>query len=95
MKKLSSKKELELEILYTSLIGKEIEVIDSNNKNLIRIKGTLVFESANLLHLETTNGLKKILKSQVIIKFEHNEDTFKLDCKLILGSLSNRIKKIK
>ena len=93
--KLSDRKRTEYDILLISMIGKEIEVIESNNKNLIGVKGTLVYESANLFYIETKSGIKKILKSQVTIKTEFEGKPLKIDGRLLLSTVLSRIKKTK
>lgn len=93
--KFSAKKEVEFDVLYRSLVGREVEVLDSRNKNQVGLKGVLVFESANLFFLEVEGGVKKVLKSEVVLKVGYGKGFVRVDGGLFLGSLMNRIKKIK
>ena len=92
---ISVKKELEYDILLRSLIGKEVEILDSINKNQVGIKGILVLESSSLLYIETVKGVVKVLKSTVILKLSHGNHHIKLDGKLLKGTLTQRIKKLR
>ena len=93
--KLSPKKQVELDISCKSLIGKEIEIIDSNNKNQIRIKGLLVFESANLFYVKVGSEILKILKKGTVIEVALKNDKAMVNSEIFSGNLVSRIKKIK
>jgi len=93
--KISSKKKTEFDILYNSLIGSKIEIIESSNKNLVGISGILVFESSNLFFIDCDNSLKKVLKNSVRIKVETGFGNFLIDGNLLLGTIISRIKKMK
>lgn len=95
--KIPLKKEIELNITCSSLIGKKIEIIDSLNKNQIGINGVLLFESANLFFLKTVDGeLIKILKKGTLIKLEYSEnEIYEINSSALNGNLLSRIKKIK
>lgn len=93
--KLTNKKKQEFDILYFSLIGTYIEIIESLNKNQINICGTIIFESANLFFIKTKTKIVKILKNNIKIKFKKNNKTIILDCNCLKGNLKTRIKKIK
>ncbi len=95
MIKPSPKKQLEYEVIFMSLIGKEIEILEAKNKNLIGIKGVLVKETANLLFLEVGGLTKRILKSQVILKAEVEGKPLKIDGRLLLSTVLSRIKKLR
>lgn len=94
--KLSEKKQIEFDILYKTLIGKHIKILESSNQNQIGIGGTIVYESANLLYIKTNqNTIKKILKKSITIELEYNNHIFKINCNLLKNTLIQRIKKIK
>jgi len=93
--KISKKKQIEFDILCESLVGKEIEIIDSDNKNQIGIRGMLVFESANLFYIKVDSSVKKILKKGTIFIFKSEEGKYKVNGDLLLNSIISRIKKIK
>ena len=93
--KLSAKKQIEFNVLYKSLIGKEIEILDSKNKNQIGVKGTLIHESANIISLDIKGSTKRFLKQNIIIKFFLKGKPLKMDARLLIGTITNRIKKLK
>jgi RNase P/RNase MRP subunit p29 len=93
--KLSSKKLIYSDIVYKSLIGKKIEIVNSTNKNLIGLKGEIQFESANLFYIKTKEGIKKVLKSIIEFVLEHDEEKYSIEGNLLKGSIVNRIKKMK
>jgi len=93
--KISKNKQIELDIICESLTGNEIEIIDSDNKNQIGIKGLLVFESANLFYIKVDSSIKKILKKGTLFIFEAKEGKYKVNGDLLLNSIISRIKKIK
>jgi RNase P/RNase MRP subunit p29 len=93
--KLSAKKTIEYGLLLKPLIGKDVEILDSSVKPQIGVKGILVLETANLFHIETKKETIKVLKSNITIKLSHNNQNIKLDCKLLKGTLTQRLKKLK
>jgi RNase P/RNase MRP subunit p29 len=93
--KLTAKKQVEFDVLCKSLVGKEISVVDSSNKNQIGFSGILVYESAKLFYLQIGSDTKKILKSGLVIEFELNQSKVQVRANVLQGTLSSRIKKIK
>ena len=91
----SFKKKVESDVLYKSLIGKEIEIADSSNKNLVGIKGILVYESSNMFYIDVFDEVKKVLKKEVVISFNYDSRCLVVDGKALCGSLVSRIKKMK
>lgn len=55
-------------MMKQEIIGKEIEIIESNNKNLIGKKGKIIWETKNMLTLKSKNKVMHIIKSQVKFK---------------------------
>jgi len=101
-----NKKEIIKDIFYKSLIGKDIEVIDSINKNYIGIKGKIVNETKNLFIIRTKESYKKLLKKTIIFKMVYNSynseyknqkysKTLKINGEFLNTDLISRIKKIK
>lgn len=73
-----------------------MEIVKSSNPNQVGIKGVLVYESANLLFLNDGLKIKKILKNSVTVRFLFLQDKMvELDCRLLMGTLVYRIKKLK
>ena len=79
-------------VLYKSLIGREIQILDSTNKNQIGIKGVLVYESSNMFFLD--NNIK-LLKSSIIFKVKIQDKELKVDGRLLNSTLTQRIKKFR
>lgn len=93
---LGFRKSLEYSVLYKSLVGKYVKVIDSSNKNLIGLEGWLVKESANMFHILGNKGsIRKILKKSVVIEAEVEGKLLNMDGSLLFSTISNRIKKMK
>lgn len=76
-------------------IGLEIEVINSSNHSLNGLKGVVVDETKNTLVIETDEGTKSLLKSQIHFVFKINEKKYVVDGKTICFRSEERIKKIK
>ena len=56
--------------MKTELIGKKIEIIQSNNKSLIGIQGKIVDETKNMLSIETDGKTRNIVKDQCVFEIE-------------------------
>ncbi len=69
------------------LIGSHIEVVESENKDLVGLKGEVIDETKNMIVVEN-KGTKKIIKSQVVIKIDGKI----VDGKSMVGHLKDRIK---
>ncbi len=48
------------------LIGLNIEVIKSNNKANIGIKGKIIDETKNMIIIKNEKGIKKLIKKQIL-----------------------------
>lgn len=72
-----------------TLIGTEIEIIDSGNKTLIGLCGKVIDETKNTLTIRTEKGNKKIPKETVEFMIGNK----KINGKKILGRIEVRIKK--
>lgn len=95
-KRLSEKKQLAYELLYLSLVGKQLRIIDSKISQQIGLKGTLIYESANFFHILTKKGqIKRIFKENVTLQMQHCGKTLNMDGRLLLSTLQTRIKKMK
>ena len=57
-----------LDIIISPLIGKDAEIVDSDNASLIGIKGRIIDETKNTISLESEGAVKKIIKSQIMLK---------------------------
>ena len=77
-------------ILKEELIGKQIKVIDAQNKSLINLCGVIIDETRNVLVIEDEHGaVKKLLKSQITILI----DTITIEGKTLIGRSEERLKK--
>lgn len=83
------------DILRHELIGLDIEVVNAKNKALVGIKGKIIYETKNLLHVETEKGVKKIIKDHVTVRLRFKEKTLEINGKLLVGRPEERIKKVR
>ena len=59
------------------LIGQEITITESKNKEIISINGNVIMESKNMITLVTKNGKKNIPKD--ICQFSNNQGVLETD----------------
>tara|TARA_Y100000590_G_scaffold30916_1_gene34294 strand:- start:3952 stop:4209 length:258 start_codon:yes stop_codon:yes gene_type:complete len=59
------------------LIGQEIRISDSKNKEIVGFSGDVIFETKNMIVLNTKNGKKNIPKN--ICKFKNNKGRIEID----------------
>ena len=97
LEKLSEKKRIEYEVLYTSLVGREIEITDSKIKSQIGLKGVIIRETANFIHLkiEKEHKTAKIFKNNVFFNVTIRGKALNIDARLLFFTVLQRIKKIK
>ena len=89
------KNKIKNKILYESLIGKKIEIINSKNKLEIGISGMIIFESQYEFHIKTNDEIKKITKKNIIFNLKFDNIILKIDGKILVNSLCERLKKKK
>ena len=97
LEKLSQKKRIEYDVLYTSLAQKEIEITDSKIKAQVGIKGVIVYETASFFHLriEKEEKIVKIFKKNIYFDVTLDGKALNIDGRLLLLTVLPRIKKIK
>ena len=78
-----------MNLVKKEFIGSYIEVIDSKNKTLVGLKGKVVDETKFTLKINTTKGIKRLIKAHVLLKIDNN--LVKGD--KIVGRPEDRIKK--
>ena len=84
----------EFNIVRHELINLYVEIINSNNKDTVGLKGKVINETYNMLEIETENGNKKITKNITVFKFTlPNGKKVKVDGKLLISRPEDRIKK--
>jgi len=78
-----------MDFLRGEFIGKNIEIIDSLNKDLIGIKGKIVDETKNMFEIENKKVTKKVQKK--ICKFRFLPERLVVDGKIINCRPEDRI----
>ena len=59
------------------LIGQDVTILDSKNKEIVGIKGKIIMETKNMITLKTENGKIKIPKD--ICQFSNNQGPLEID----------------
>ncbi len=80
-------------IVRHELIGLKCKVVDSKNKNLIGVEGTVVDETRNMLVIETEGKEVKVPKDVVTLHFYLKDATVEVDGRVLLARPEDRIKK--
>ena len=81
-------------LIRHELIGLEVEIIESSNKDQIGLKGIVIDETYNIIKIKTKQGEKSIPKNIILFKFTlPNGEKVKVDGKLLLARPEDRIKK--
>lgn len=81
--------------MITAVIGRKIEIKSSSNLTLIGLKGEVLDETKNLLTLETSRGIKRIVKKDCIFIIKDKNNSQKtVEGSDIVGTPANRIKKL-
>ncbi|HYB04726.1 MAG TPA: ribonuclease P protein subunit [Nitrososphaerales archaeon] len=76
------------------LIGREVEVLASRDKSMLKIKGLVIDETKNLLVLRTSLEREvKVPKSIVTLRIENKKgEPLELEGAKLVGTPSDRIK---
>ena len=72
-----------------------MEVIDSKNKNLVGIKGTIIDETKNTLVIKDQDKTRTLLKDQVTLKIFKDNHEIKVNGDILIGRPEDRLKKWK
>jgi len=59
------------------LIGRDVTIFRSNNKEIVGIKGKIIMETKNMIVLDTKNGKKNIPKD--VCQISNNESIIQTD----------------
>ncbi len=81
------------DFLRHEMIGLKMEVIESKNKNLIGIQGTIIDETKNTLIVKTLEKNVTLLKDQVTLKIFKGSNEIKVNGELLVGRPEDRLKK--
>lgn len=76
-------------------IGRQIEIVEAKNKDLVGMKGEIVDETKNMFTVEVKGKMKRIIKDQVTLKVAFNSHNYKVDGRLLVGRPEDRIKKMR
>jgi ribonuclease P protein subunit POP4 len=76
------------------LIGLTVEIIDSNHKEYVGIKGKIIDETRNTITIDTGSQEKLIIKKEVVFLLYLPENKkVSIDGKIIVARPEDRIKK--
>ncbi len=76
------------------LIGLTVEIIDSNHKEYVGIKGKIIDETRNTINIDTGSQEKLIIKKEVVLLLYLPENKkVSIDGKIIVARPEDRIKK--
>jgi ribonuclease P protein subunit POP4 len=83
-------------ILYHELIGLKIKICQSSQSDFVNLIGQIIFETRNMLFIQTSNGIKKIAKD-IILKciFYLQTNACYINGNQLKGRPEDRILKIK
>lgn len=79
------------DILKKELIGAEITVAEAKNKANVGIEGMITDETRNTLTVETSKGMKKLIKKNITIILK--KEGIKIDGEALVSRPEDRIKK--
>ena len=79
------------DILKKELIGVEVEITEAKNKTNKGIQGIIADETRNTLVVETSDGLKTLIKKDVTIELKKEKIRIRGD--LLVARPEERIKK--
>lgn len=81
-------------IFRHEFIGLTVEIIDSNHKEFIGIKGIIIDETRNTIRIDTGKHEKLIPKAEVVFLFTlATGEHVSIDGKIIVARPEDRIKK--
>ena len=75
------------------IIGRDAEVVNSNNRSLVGIKGEIIDETLKTIVILTKNGKKTIPKNEVTLKIWLPSGEITVEGKTIMQRPEERIKK--
>ena len=79
-------------LVKDELIVRTVEIIDSANKANIGLTGRIIDETKHLLVIETSKGLKKVLKKTNTFQITYLGEKVTLKGELLYGAPEERIK---
>jgi len=73
-------------------IGRTIKITDSKNKTNEGIEGKIIDETKNTITIQTKNGRKKLIKTNITFTMEINNQKITINGKEIQAAPEERIK---
>nr|MBI4156858.1 ribonuclease P protein subunit [Candidatus Woesearchaeota archaeon] len=81
------------DILRMELIGNEIEIVKAKNPSLKGVKGKIINETKNMIEIKTDQGLKKVIKDQVVFRMNFNDKILEIEGRKLVNRPEDRLKK--
>lgn len=81
------------DILRMELIGNEVEIVKAKNRSLNGVKGKIINETKNMITIKTDQGLKNIIKDQVVFRMNFNNKTLEIEGRKLVNRPEDRLKK--
>lgn len=75
-----------------TLIGLNVEIIDSKNNTLIGFKGEIIDETRNTIKIQEGDQIKTMFKDQITIKTKYNNKNIIIKGNLLKGRSENKTK---
>ncbi len=79
-------------LLKDELIGLNIEIIESKNKDNLKIKGKIIDETKFTITILQKNKQKKLMKKNIKIKVKYRGQDHIIDCEKIQKRPEERLK---
>ncbi len=81
-------------ILFGTLIGYWVEVVEASNKNYVGLKGRVVDETRNMLIIDTGDAIKKIVKEGCIFRLIKDGEHILIKGEDLVGDVVRRVIRI-
>lgn len=82
-------------LVRAELIGRDVEIVNSKNKSLDNIKGKIIDETRNMITIQTSKGIKKVIKDQVNFRMKIGNKIVEVEGKKLVNRPEDRLKKIR
>ncbi len=84
---------VKIKFVKRELIGCTARVISSLNQFSVGLEGKIINETKSMLTLQTSKGVKRLIKSQSVIEITFDDKRVRIDGKLLQARPEERIKK--
>ena len=81
------------DILRMELIGNEVEIVKAKNPGLKGVKGKIINDTKNMITIKTDQGLKKVIKDQVVFRMNFNNKILEIEGRKLVNRPEDRLKK--